>query len=162
MFFLLLCISQTGFYAAFLFQQYQVKASARAHVLSSLPLSSLIRIEQQDGLQWEEAQKEFYFDGNLYDVVKICQESDKTVFYCVNDKKEMQLLTSWANAEHIENNSPYNNHSHQQLKIVFDEFDWLITYKVQYKLCNSSTFTSFISLFFPSGNENCAFRPPQV
>jgi hypothetical protein len=162
LFFVLLCLSQTGFFVAFLFQQHQLKATAKANALATIPLDALIRIEQQKGLQWEEDQKEFYLDGNLYDVVQIRQESDQTVYYCINDEKEKQLLNQWSNLEHFESNIPHSKHSHQTVKLIFDEFDRPVTIDISYKNSITNITSSFVVLFFPSTNVQSAFRPPQV
>ena len=159
---MLLCLSQTGFYIAFLFQQHQLKATAKANILAAIPLDALIRIEQQKGLQWEEDQKEFYLDGNLYDVVQIRQESDQTVYYCINDEKEKQLLNQWSNLEHFESNSPHSKHSHQTVKLIFDELDWPVITDVSYNNSISNITSSFVVLFSPSADLKSTFRPPQA
>lgn len=48
--------------------------------------------EYKDKIKWEEQGKEFYLDGEIYDVVRTKEQGDKTVLYCLKDTKEQQLL----------------------------------------------------------------------
>ena len=64
-------------------------------VVTHIPESSLeVIIAEQvaDKIVWEEKNKEFSLDGVLYDVARIEKKEGKTFLYCINDKKEKQLL----------------------------------------------------------------------
>lgn len=64
-------------------------------MLSVIPENSLEVIDAEankDHIEWEKAGKEFYLYGQLYDVAKIKKTNGKNLLYCVNDKKEEQLL----------------------------------------------------------------------
>ena len=64
-------------------------------LLAHVPESSLeVIIAEQvaDKIVWEEKNKEFSLDGILYDVARIEKKEGKTFLYCINDKKEEQLL----------------------------------------------------------------------
>jgi hypothetical protein len=58
----------------------------------------MIVAEENDSFRWEEEGKEFYQDGQLYDVVKSVTTGGKTVLYCINDKKEEELIRAFSKA----------------------------------------------------------------
>ena len=64
-------------------------------MLTLIPESSLevfVVEELGDKIVWEEENKEFSIEGALYDVARIKKIDGKTFLYCINDKKEEQLL----------------------------------------------------------------------
>lgn len=64
-------------------------------LLAHIPDSSLeviIAEEIADKIEWEEENKEFSLEGTMYDVARIEKKDGKTFLYCINDKKEKQLL----------------------------------------------------------------------
>ena len=64
-------------------------------MLAHIPESSLeVIVAEQvaDKIEWEEKNKEFSLEGVLYDVTRIEKKEGKTFLYCINDKKEKQLL----------------------------------------------------------------------
>jgi len=70
-------------------------------LLAHIPESSLeVIIAEQvaDKIVWEEKNKEFSLDGVLYDVARIEKKEGKTFLYCINDKKEKQLLDNLVKA----------------------------------------------------------------
>ena len=66
----------------------------KRQMVASLPDSSLelIIANQNNTFRWEEDGKEFYQDGQLYDVVKSVVKDGNTILYCINDKEEEVLL----------------------------------------------------------------------
>jgi hypothetical protein len=58
--------------------------------VSIIPLTK----ESVHKLKWVEKNKEFRFDGKLYDFVKIKHQADTDYVYCINDKQEEQLIAS--------------------------------------------------------------------
>ena len=70
-------------------------------LLKQIPDSSLEVIVVEnfgDEIRWKEKNKEFSLDGVLYDVVRIEKREGKTYLFCINDKKEKQLLDNLVNA----------------------------------------------------------------
>lgn len=77
-------------------------------LLTQIPESSfeLIVAEEVAGkIEWEEKGKEFYLDGEMYDVAKIKIKNGKTYLYCLNDKKEKQILNELSKAVNGNHNS---------------------------------------------------------
>jgi len=163
LFCLLLCLSQVGFYIGFLLEQHKTKDLIKQHAIAKAPLHHLVRIEQQDAIQWEDDRKEFYLHGSLYDVVKIQVENGKTVFYCINDENEEQLLKNLSLVSGSDNNhsSSKNNH-YQYKKLVFDEFDCFNNSIEFHSIVNIVKSLSIIKLSYPNSFLTVDFPPPRV
>jgi len=87
-------------------------------LLAHIPESSLeVIIAEQHGdkIVWEEKNKEFSIDGVLYDLARIEKSGGKTFLYCINDKKEKQLLDNLAKAVNT-------NHDNKQEKNSIKSF----------------------------------------
>jgi hypothetical protein len=56
---------------------------------------TLITITQKksDRLTWIEKNKEFRYENNMYDVIKIKRRNDTTFYYCFNDTRERNLIS---------------------------------------------------------------------
>ncbi len=70
-------------------------------LLKQIPESSLdVFIAEQYGnsIKWEEEDREFSLNGVLYDVAHIKKTGGQTFLYCINDKKEKQLLDNLVKA----------------------------------------------------------------
>ena len=92
LFLAIIFINQLGYYFLHNIQQYQLKQEIKRAMLSAIPESALELIAETDQLVWEEEGKEFHLNGEMYDVVKTKTHNGKTVYYCINDKKEKRLL----------------------------------------------------------------------
>ena len=81
---------------------------------AKLPKDKLVIIELDKNshrIKWEEEGKEFYLDGQLYDVQKKVIKKGKTILYCLNDIKEEQLLKEMSNAAHPGSDKQQNKFS---------------------------------------------------
>jgi hypothetical protein len=96
-FLLVIFINQLGYYFVHSLQQYEVRKEIKRAMLANIPESQLEIIAAQGEMEWEEEGKEFYFEGHMYDVVKTKLLDGKTVYYCINDTKEKQLLDHLVN-----------------------------------------------------------------
>ena len=97
----ILFISQVGYYFIYTIHQHIIKEEIERELLAHIPEPSLeVIIAEQvaDKIVWEEKNKEFSLNGILYDVARIEKKEGKTFFYCINDKKEKQLLDSLVKA----------------------------------------------------------------
>ncbi len=57
-------------------------------------------ISDLNKIEWEEKGKEFWLNGNIYDVVKKQETADSITFHCINDRQEKSLF---ANLEELIN-----------------------------------------------------------
>ena len=98
---LILFTSQVGYYFIYTIHQHILKEEMERELLAHIPDSSLeviIAEHVADKIVWEEKNKEFSLDGILYDVARIEKKEGKTFLYCINDKKEKQLLDNLVKA----------------------------------------------------------------
>jgi hypothetical protein len=97
----ILFTSQVGYYFIYTIHQHIIKEEMERELLAHIPASSLeVIIAEQvaDKIVWEEKNREFSLDGILYDVARIEKKEGKTFLYCINDKKEKQLLDNLVKA----------------------------------------------------------------
>ena len=88
---LLLFYTQMGYYGQFLLQQWRLKEAAREAWIAVLPDAAFFRVSQAEvdaHGEWEEAGRECWYKGHLYDVIR--QRSGW--LYCLDDEKEERLI----------------------------------------------------------------------
>lgn len=93
-------------------------------LLAKIPESSLqviIAEEHSTKIVWEEKNKEFSIDGVMYDVASIKKTDGKTYLYCINDKKEKELLDNLVKAVRSANDNNSNRQSGNSIKIQFPD-----------------------------------------
>jgi len=94
-------ISQVGYYFIYIIHQHIIKEEIERELLTHIPDSSLELVIVEDhsnNLEWEEEGKEFSLNGDMYDVVRIEVKNGKTYLYCINDKKEKEILNNLVKA----------------------------------------------------------------
>ncbi len=126
LFLLILVIAQFGYYIYNMYQIHEAKETARLEILKQIPEQLLTKIQLQDntGIQWEEEGREFILNNNMYDVVRIKHEGDKTYLYCYSDKNETGLLEKLESAiKENTDNSKDPKQKHLEIKITTPE--WL-------------------------------------
>ena len=87
--------------------------------MAALPESSLEIIDadiNKNNIEWEEEGKEFYLHGEMYDVARVKKINGKTLIYCLNDKKEEQVLQDLAKA--VQSGSDQNANGKPGLHLV--------------------------------------------
>lgn len=95
---LVFLFSTMGYYVFYSIQLHQAKRTMERQVLAGLPDSLLVTIEGSDALSWHEDGREFSLNGEMYDVVRSVVKDGKTIYSCVNDKKEKELLNRLSQA----------------------------------------------------------------
>ncbi len=122
LFLTILCISQMGYYVIYRFQLRQIKREMKAQLFARLPESSfqLIIAEDNHTIEWKDDGKEFSLNGEMYDVAKIKKENGKTVLYCINDKKENELLRDFVKA--MKNDASKNKSGKSSIKFQYTDF----------------------------------------
>jgi hypothetical protein len=94
-----LCVflfTSLGYFVAFKFSQLEIKAEMHSRIMTETPVSRLVCVivpaEKLNTICWTE-DREFSFEGKMYDLVKKEKYADGSVhFYCLNDSKEDELL----------------------------------------------------------------------
>ena len=92
---MVILVSQYGHYCFYALEEMQLRREFNNRVVSNLPLSSLEKIEESNRMTWKEDGKEFFLDGELFDIVKTEKVGAKTFYYVLNDKAEKELVTEF-------------------------------------------------------------------
>ena len=100
----------------------EVRREFKEAVFSSLPDSTFEKFSEtrinKNGY-WEEEGKEFWLDGELFDVVRKKVEKGTVVYYCINDEKEEKII------EHqnklTEKNTETENKKQESAKLSFPD-----------------------------------------
>ena len=72
------------------------KESIKEKIIAQLKEEDLEVVSfSNKNIYWEEEGKEFYLNGEMYDVVKTKTINGKLMLYCINDKKEKQLIDNY-------------------------------------------------------------------
>ena len=96
--FLCLLVMKIGGYFTFLtIQQIIFREEAKEKILQHLPTNKLTKLSFSDqdfrAIDWEEVDKEFYYEGSLYDVVTIKFEQKNHVIFCITDENETEIYS---------------------------------------------------------------------
>jgi hypothetical protein len=91
--FLGLLVMKIGGYFAFLsIQQIILKEEAKERIIQTFSNRELAKLsfsnEEFAKIDWQEQDKEFYFQGKLYDIVRSEFKGKNHVLYCFSDEKE--------------------------------------------------------------------------
>ncbi|MBK7407270.1 MAG: hypothetical protein IPL49_18650 [Saprospirales bacterium] len=91
----LLSFHLAGFYLFFSFQQRQAKTEIKQRIKQRVPEAALSLIvlctDDLDQLQWKDAH-EFWYQGQLYDIVRSTQQDQTITFHCISDVQETRLF----------------------------------------------------------------------
>ncbi|MCX6226116.1 MAG: hypothetical protein NTV01_15420 [Bacteroidia bacterium] len=55
----------------------------------------IVPVNNESGICWIKQDKEFRYQGDMYDVVKIKTIDKKKYYYCINDTREKQLVDNF-------------------------------------------------------------------
>jgi hypothetical protein len=123
-----------GFYLAFEIERCQIKEKIKEKLINNLPEKELSLIKISSGeskkITWTEEGKEFRYDGDMFDVVKIRTGKDTTYYYCFNDEKESKLFVSLDKLvkDQTDNSQSKTNQKKHDITYFFHEV--LVTYRL--------------------------------
>ena len=130
-------------------------------LLAHIPESSLeviIAEEVADKIEWEEKNKEFSLDGILYDVARIEKKEGKTFLYCINDKKEKQLLDNIVKAI---NKNHDNKQGRNNIKSILLDLVCMSEEEEPVPFSDPSTY-SYFNVILVSSFEEIHSPPPKA
>jgi hypothetical protein len=156
----ILFTSQVGYYFIYTIHQYIIKEEMEREMLKKIPESSLevfIAGQYGDRIEWREKDKEFSIDGVLYDVARIKRSGGRTFLYCINDKKEKQLLDDLVKA--VDKNQ--DNKRGKNIKPVFPDLVFIDPIGSQQIFSVSSPY-NFLNITLVSSYEEVNSPPPKV
>lgn len=87
--------TQFGYYGQFLVMRWRIREAARETWLASLPDSAFVRLNAAavDATgKWEQAGKECWYQGHLYDVIRTADRGNSTILFCLDDEREESLI----------------------------------------------------------------------
>jgi len=157
----ILFTSQVGYYFIYTAHQFILKEEMEKELLAHIPESSLeviIAEEVADKIEWEEKNKEFSLEGILYDVARIEKKAGKTFLYCINDKKEKQLLDNLVKAV---NKNHDNKQGRNNIKSILLDLVCVSEEEEPVSFSDPSTY-SFFSVTLVSSFEEIHSPPPKA
>ncbi len=92
----LVFFSQLGYHFIYSVKLIMVRKEQKWKILSTIDDAELEKVELNAQIKWKEEGREFYFQGQLYDVVKKKNLNGKTVYFVLNDRNEEELLAKHA------------------------------------------------------------------
>jgi hypothetical protein len=164
----ILLLKMGGFYAILSYERHEIREKVEQKLLNSIEKSDLICIVANDEnlpkIKWERAEKEFSFEGNLYDVVYRENAVGVTHYYCLTDKNETKLEAKID--ELLENQtekSPFRNQSKLIISFLSEP---LITHQnptfyFNHFVDKKSSILSNLTTFHPSDFVSKLKQPPQ-
>ncbi|MCX6154205.1 MAG: hypothetical protein NT007_08595 [Candidatus Kapabacteria bacterium] len=123
LFILIYLVNIIGSISIFLFQQSrhrsevwsQIKSKISSEEISVIHLS---KSEMAQALHFEDNTNEFYYKGELYDIIRTTETYDSLIIYCLNDKTEEKLKEKF-----VKENSKTNENSNSQKRIELKLFN---------------------------------------
>jgi hypothetical protein len=97
---LLTCFSLTfaGYHLVFYLQRAALKSEMKAFLKDQKTHKDVVQInfteQELNQLEWE-GDDEFFFEGEMYDVIQKKENGNSTTILCVADKKETALLNEY-------------------------------------------------------------------
>lgn len=115
---LIFLFQAAGVYLLLKLRQQEVRQEIKSRIKAGVPESDLTVFkfddQQQARLKWVD-DHEFVLEGQMYDIVRLQNEGDITVFYCLHDTQETALFKKLNHlvANDLGNNQNRNNNKHQ-------------------------------------------------
>ena len=142
--------------------QHEQKEAIKEKIFQNLKDEELqsISLSDNQNIYWEEDGKEFLLNGEMYDVVKRKIINGKVVLYCINDKKEKELVDNYnlitKHNSSSDKNGKNNIDNSFNLFVYHDEKN-----SDQYFILAANKFYSFVSHLTESIDDNIS-PPPKA
>ena len=163
-----LLLKMGGFYAILSFEREEIREKVEQKIIKSLSKSELICIVADDynssKIEWERPEKEFRFEGNLYDVVYAENALGITHYYCLSDEDETKLEAKIDKLlEKETKHLPFGSHSKSMLNFLLEPLTihQNSTFYFNHFIEKYSSVFSNLSIFYPSDFVSKLKQPPQ-
>jgi hypothetical protein len=116
-----------GLYLNFEIAQICIKEEIKEKIIHNLPESELTLIKIPSGTHekiiWMEEGREFRYQGNMFDVVRINKRADTTYYYCFSDVKESTLMAGLDKLvkDQTDNAQSRTNQKKQEITYFFEK-----------------------------------------
>lgn len=157
-----------GYVIAFKVLQYKIRKEVKHEIKRQLPSSELSVIEvskkQLQDIIWEKENEEFYYKGNMYDIVRSDESVTSVTYYCINDKQEEALFENLD--EYIDNNiaSQKSTKSSSSKKTADTSVKLYFNTEISFNHCTNCIESEFIIAFenYSSVYTEISSPPPKL
>ena len=108
-----------GYYLWFSYLKFNIQKEVTQEIRQGTAEKDLtlitVSINDESGICWLKAGKEFTYRGEMFDVVKIKICKDKKYIYCINDTREKKLISDFSR----------NNEPDQKTKKLVSSFQYI-------------------------------------
>lgn len=117
-----------GYYLIFKLQHFQVRKEIKHKIKQSVPAEDLVIIKifefESHRLYWTKAEKEFKFQGQMYDVVKKEYGDNFTTFFCIHDFKDSHLFAQLDHHtdQYLSNSTEHKAQSQKLFRLWFKNY----------------------------------------
>ncbi len=161
---LVLLFSVSGHFISFKVIQHSIKKEIKKKIKRSVPEIELsvftFSKAELAGIDWEEKGKEFWREGNMYDVVRKVETVDCVTFYCINDTQEKTLFANLDDLINRQMNSETQGNNSSVKKLSTDYFFTAVSIKLTAENYCSSTIPEQQKLFRGFSSEK--LQPPEL
>lgn len=140
-------LSQIGHQLVFTLAKWDAKNLIRQQLQSSHFDGIVETIQENKYMHWEEKDTEFELFGQMFDVIKKEMKGDSTVYFCINDSKEQELLTMYHQwMQHHDSDNDKKNNAKVALKYISIECEIPMEKEKQKKINPSVGYNPYISI----------------
>ena len=157
-----MAFSQIGYYVVMHQAQQERKEYIKELLLKNFADNGLTVIDYTTNnkkIFWEEEGKEFFFKGDMYDLVKTKTVNGRIYFYCINDEKEKELINNYNTV--TKNNSGTDKKAKNTFENICSPYILMHLY-ILFSIKNSITKYPYTISNIETGNANAALKPPQA
>ncbi|NOZ35224.1 MAG: hypothetical protein GXO80_07995 [Chlorobi bacterium] len=116
------------YYLYFKYLQYNIHQEVKQEIKKGLDEKDLTLIivpfNNEKEIIWTKKNKEFKYKGSMYDIVKTKIKNKKNYYYCINDIKEKQLITSFSKNNRRRKRTLYKIKQVLNNKYFFEKFSF--------------------------------------
>ncbi len=172
----ILLINIAGYYPVYKIQQWQIRKEIKKKIKASVPEDELYRIKvtkNSTELEWVREDKEFIYDGKMYDIVRCESSGDSITYFCINDTQEMMLfqkldelvqknMDSDSSEEPEQNDDFGHRRPVKRAAKIFYSLHYLLSENIQFSNYRfSSPLHRDLENFYVSPVRSCDFPPPR-
>ena len=98
--------------------------------------------DHRNAISWEENGKEFFFNGQMFDLVKKVNENGQIILYCINDIKEKELVDKYNEITKNNSTNKQENTNIDSINLFVEEY---AEEYIPYTLSGDMIYSSFTS-----------------
>ncbi|GGD50958.1 hypothetical protein GCM10011514_14010 [Emticicia aquatilis] len=157
-----------GFIVILSVEKEMARKQMKQKIAESIDINTLTCIvgtpENLQKIEWEEDEKEFWFENELYDIVKTQTRGRLTYYYCLSDAKEKEVIAKIKQfSSNLQSQNPISSSTKQVLTLIFQPIIFNLLYSPSFKTVSYSLSTKFksITTFYQFLHIAKLLEPPQ-